>query len=263
MKQMQQLLSIMAQLRDPEGGCPWDLKQDFRSIATYTIEEAYEVADAIERDAMDELKDELGDLLLQVVFHSQMADEQKLFSFEDVAASINDKMIRRHPHVFSDGQVDTAQAQAEAWETMKSAERGEQGDQSALAGLTRGMPEWMKAEKLHARAARVGFDWPDARAVTEKIEEELAELKQAMVNPEHPDHCEEELGDLLFSVMALARHLKVDSGLALRGANRKFEARFRAVENLAAQSGETLPGLSLATMDTLWEQAKLQLGEKR
>lgn len=256
MSEMQRLLSIMAQLRNPEGGCPWDLKQDFASIAPYTIEEAYEVADAVAREDMTDLKDELGDLLLQVVFHAQMATEAEHFSFEDVARSINDKMVRRHPHVFGDATVTTADDQVNAWEAMKKAERGADQDPSALAGITRGMPEWMRAQKLHSRAAAVGFDWPDAAGVLDKVREEVGELAEAMDEPEHADHCEEEIGDLLFSTIALAKHLKVDPGRALRGANRKFEARFRTLEQLAS---EPLDDLAMYQLDRLWEAAKKAL----
>ncbi|MFK7955329.1 MAG: nucleoside triphosphate pyrophosphohydrolase [Lysobacterales bacterium] len=262
MSEMQRLLDIMAQLRNPDGGCPWDLKQDFVSIATYTIEEAYEVADAIERGAIGELKDELGDLLLQVVFHAQMANEKALFDFESVAKSINEKMVRRHPHVFGDAKIESAQQQDEAWEEMKQTERGESSDQSAMAGLTQGIPEWMKAEKLSRRAARVGFDWPDPAAVMEKVDEELDELKQAMVKPNHSNHTEEELGDLLFSVLSLARHLEVDPGRALRGANRKFEERFREMEKIAQDRTLAWKGLTLEEMDEMWNASKRQLASR-
>ncbi len=254
MSEMQRLLEIMAQLRNPEGGCPWDLKQDFASIAPYTIEEAYEVADAVAREDMTDLRDELGDLLLQVVFHSQMAAEAEHFVFEDVARSINDKMVRRHPHVFGDDStVSSADDQVNAWEAMKKAERGADEDPSALAGITRGMPEWMRAQKLHSRAAAAGFDWPDAAGVLGKVREEVEELAEAMDQPEHADHCEEEIGDLLFSTIALAKHLRVDPGRALRGANRKFEARFRKLEQLAAAP---LQDLGMDELDQLWEAAK-------
>ncbi len=256
MSEIQRLLDIMAQLRDPNGGCPWDLKQSFQSIASYTIEEAYEVADAIDRGAMDEVKDELGDLLLQVVFHAQMAKEQALFDFEAVAKSINEKMVRRHPHVFGDEKIESAQQQTAAWEAMKQAERADDSDPSALAGLTQGLPEWMKAEKLSRKAAVVGFDWPNPEAVIAKVDEELLELKQATAEPSHPHHVEEELGDLLFSMMSLARHLKLDPGRALRKANRKFEERFRTMECIANETSVSWSALTMENMNDLWNASK-------
>ena len=211
---MNRLLTIMQKLRNPQGGCPWDVAQDFSTIAPYTIEEAYEVADAIEREDFADLRDELGDLLFQVVFHAQMASEAGAFEFTDVVAAICDKMERRHPHVFAGAAVESAEAQAGEWERMKADEREAGGDSSALAGIARGLPEWMRAGKLHRRAARVGFDWPDADSVLEKVSEELDELRGAMQQPEHDRHCEEELGDLLFAALALAQHLEVDAGRA-------------------------------------------------
>ncbi|MEM9531312.1 MAG: nucleoside triphosphate pyrophosphohydrolase [Pseudomonadota bacterium] len=258
--QTERLLDIMRRLRDPETGCPWDVEQTFETVAPYTIEEAYEVADAVERNAMDELKEELGDLLLQVVFHAQMADEAGLFNFTDVARSISDKLVRRHPHVFADAsEVKTARAQSEAWEVMKAQERGTGTDASALAGIARGLPEWMRAGKLHKRAARQGFDWPDAGAVLEKVKEEVGELEAAL-EAASPDNQEEELGDTLFALMALAEHLDVDPGRALRGANQKFERRFRRVEELVTERKAKMKDLDLAALDALWNQAKAQRG---
>lgn len=248
------LVAVMAKLRDPNEGCPWDVEQSFATIAPYTIEEAYEVADAVERADLDDLKDELGDLLFQVVFHARMAEEEGAFDFDDVAFAIAEKMIGRHPHVFGDAKIDSAAAQTEAWERFKAAERGEQADQSALAGITRGLPEWLKATKLHARAARVGFDWPDARAVIEKLEEETDELREALDGP--ADAIEDELGDVLFVAMNLARHLELDAGRALRRANAKFEHRFRAMEALADSRGEALSSLSLDEQESLWQEVK-------
>lgn len=266
---LSQLVGIMARLRDPEGGCPWDVKQDFASVAPYTIEEAYEVADAIERGDLDDLRDELGDLLLQVVFHSRMAEEQGAFALGDVAAAINEKMIRRHPHVFSDASVENAEAQTHAWEASKAAERAERDgpkDSSALAGIARGLPEWMRAIKLQKRAASVGFDWPTIDPVFAKLAEELEELEvefsalaQAMDEASQSRaqaRLEDELGDVLFVAANLARHGKVDPGRALRRANAKFERRFRRMETIASERGIRLSDMPLAAQDELWEQAK-------
>lgn len=259
------LLAIMARLRDPEGGCPWDLEQDFASIAPYTIEEAYEVADAIDRGDLAALKDELGDLLLQVVFHARMAEEQGAFAFEDVVAAICDKMVRRHPHVFGSARVEDARAQTASWDAIKRAEREAAGDtdDSALAGIPRGLPEWQRAVKLQARAARVGFDWPGPAPVIAKLAEELeevrAEFHAAEAAPGDPavrGRLQEELGDLLFVAANLARHAQVDVGAALRGANHKFERRFRAMEAMAAADGVRLEELTLAAQERYWERAK-------
>ena len=259
------LLAIMARLRDPEGGCPWDLEQDFASIAPYTIEEAYEVADAIDRGDLAALKDELGDLLLQVVFHARMAEEQGAFAFEDVVAAICDKMVRRHPHVFGNARVEDARAQTASWDAIKRAEREAAGDtdDSALAGIPRGLPEWQRAVKLQARAARVGFDWPGPAPVIAKLAEELeevrAEFHAAEAAPGDPavrGRLQEELGDLLFVAANLARHAQVDVGAALRGANHKFERRFRAMERLAADAGTTLAAMGLDAQEALWDQVK-------
>lgn len=259
--ELDRLLGIMARLRDPRGGCPWDLQQDFASIAPYTIEEAYEVADAIDRGDLDDLQDELGDLLLQVVFHAQMASEQGAFAFADVARSISDKLQRRHPHVFAQVQVDGAEGVNANWEAIKRAERAAKGDTdtSALAGISRGLPEWQRAMKLQARAARVGFDWPGPAPVIDKVREELdevaAEFAQGPV--EHNQaRLQEELGDLLFVCANLARHAKVDVGAALRQANHKFERRFRAMEAKADAAGQALAALDLEAQEQLWQQAK-------
>ncbi|MCB1636553.1 MAG: nucleoside triphosphate pyrophosphohydrolase, partial [Xanthomonadales bacterium] len=216
-REIADLLQIMARLRNPEGGCPWDLEQDFRSVAPYTIEEAYEVADAIERGSMAELVDELGDLLLQVVFHAQMGQEAGLFDFGDVVRAINDKMIRRHPHVFGDAEVRSAAAQTEAWEQMKAAERGRQG--SRLDAVSRGLPEWLRAHKLQKQAARAGFEWPDVDSVLAKLQEEIGELRAELAAKAPSARVQDELGDVAFVLVNLARHLDVDYGAALRGCN--------------------------------------------
>lgn len=259
--ELERLLGIMARLRDPLQGCPWDLQQDFASIVPYTIEEAYEVADAIDRGDLDDLCDELGDLLLQVVFHAQMASEQGAFGFADVARAISDKMQRRHPHVFAQVQVDGAEDVNSNWEAIKRAERAAKGDAdtSALAGISRGLPEWQRAVKLQARAARVGFDWPGPAPVLDKVREELDEVAAEFARGPVQDNqarLEEELGDLLFVCANLARHAKVDVGAALRHANHKFERRFRAMEAQAAAAGASMAGLDLEAQERLWEQAK-------
>ncbi|MBJ6985385.1 nucleoside triphosphate pyrophosphohydrolase [Luteimonas sp. MC1750] len=264
--QLHRLLEIMAKLRDPEGGCPWDLAQDFSTIAPYTIEEAYEVADAIDRGDMDDLRDELGDLLLQVVFHAQMAREAGHFGFDEVAQAIADKMERRHPHVFGDdGRHDDADAVRASWEEIKRAERSAAGvdDRSALAGLSRGLPEWQRAVKLQDRAARVGFDWPGPAPVLDKLAEELEEVRAefeavaaAPGDAAAQARLEAELGDLLFVAANLARHAKVDVGTALRHANRKFERRFRAMEVLSERDGAPLSARPLEAQDALWTRVK-------
>ncbi len=251
---MERLLGIMRRLRDPENGCPWDLEQTFETIAPYTIEEAYEVADAIERGDAEDLCDELGDLLLQVVFHAQIADEQGLFAFADVEAAISDKMERRHPHVFADASVDNAEAQTRAWEESKAAERQAAGLTSLMDGVAPGLPEWMRARKLQKRAAQAGFDWPGPEPVLEKLEEERQEVRQAIAGG-NQDHIEEELGDLLFAAVNLARQLKLDPGVALRRANRKFEQRFRAMEEQAGGT-EAFASLDLDAQEQLWQMVK-------
>ena len=254
---MDRLLAIMDRLRDPNGGCPWDIEQDFSSIAPYTIEEAYEVADAIERQDMPELKDELGDLLFQVVFHSQMAQEAGHFRFEDVADAISEKMLRRHPHVFSNADARDAQSQIQAWEAQKAAERAEKADRdpSVLANLPVALPALLRAEKLSKRAARVGFDWPDVEQVLAKIDEELAEVREAVAE-EDAVHIEEEIGDLLFAISNLARKLQLDPETALRKANAKFERRFRGVEARLIEQGTSVQEADLEAMELMWLSVK-------
>ncbi len=251
---MERLLDIMRRLRDPESGCPWDVEQTFATIAPYTIEEAYEVADAVRRGDRDDLCDELGDLLLQVVFHAQMADELGWFGFADVEAAISDKMERRHPHVFGDASIDSAEAQTVAWEEQKAAERRSRGQHSFMDGVAVGLPEWMRARKLQKRAAEAGFDWPGPEPVLDKLDEERVEIEQAIAAGDR-DEIADELGDLLFVVVNLARQLKVDPGDALRGANAKFEARFRAMEDLAG-GAEALATLDLDAQEALWVRVK-------
>lgn len=251
----------MAQLRDPESGCPWDREQDFSTIAPYTIEEAYEVADAIQHGRMDELKDELGDLLFQVVFHARMAEELGAFAFEDVVDAVCDKMIRRHPHVFPQAdaagpEIKDASAQTEAWEHAKAMERESRGAQSLLDGVPRGMAELQRAVKLQKRAARVGFDWGSPEPVLEKFTEEALEMLEALRSGDR-EAMEDELGDLLFVMTNLARQLKIDPARALRRANTKFELRFRAVEE-AAGTREALQQMTLDEMEQLWQQIKLR-----
>ena len=265
MADVQALLDIMARLRDPERGCPWDVKQDFASVAPYTVEEAYEVADAIARNDMADLRDELGDLLLQVVFHARMAEEAGHFAFADVVDAISEKMLRRHPHVFGDATVEDADAQTVAWEEHKRQERLARGetDTSALAGIARGLPEWQRAVKLQKRAATVGFDWPGPAPVIAKLHEEIEEVRVefdalAAGDAAARDRLEDELGDVLFVVANLTRHGKVDFGAALRRANQKFERRFRRMEALAAAEGTALAGQSLDAQDAYWNRAKAE-----
>lgn len=255
------LLAIMARLRDPERGCPWDIQQDFSTIAPYTIEEAYEVSDAIDRHDWNDLRDELGDLLLQVVFHSQMAKEQDLFAFDDVVQAISEKMLRRHPHVFGDVAYADVEEQKRAWEDIKADERaakGESRDESVLAGVSSGQPAWQRATKLQQRAATVGFDWPDYRPVIEKLQEELTEVADEFDAGADPDRLEDEIGDVMFVAVNLARHARVDVMRALKRANAKFEWRFRRMEQLAAAQGRPLSALDLAAQEALWRQAKAE-----
>ena len=249
------LLEVMARLRSPDGGCPWDLEQNFRTIAPYTIEEAYEVADAIERGDMAALKDELGDLLFQSVFHAQMAKEEGLFTFGDVAEAIAEKMRRRHPHVFGGDTVRTAEEQTAAWETQKAEERAAKGAAGLLDDVPAGLPGLTRAVKLQKRAGRVGFDWPDARSVLDKIAEETEELNEAMTSGDK-DHIEEEFGDLLFVLANLSRHLDIDPESALRRANEKFIRRFKHIEKTFAARGERLADASLDAMEAVWDEAK-------
>jgi len=252
------LLDIMARLRDPARGCPWDVQQNFATIAPYTIEEAYEVADAIERGDMAALKDELGDLLLQVVFHAQMAREAGHFDFAAVADAIADKMVRRHPHVFGEERVASAAAQTQAWENHKAAERAETGAAGggALDGLALALPALLRAAKLGKRAARVGFDWPEAAPVLDKIEEEIGELRAELAGGTRPDGIEQELGDLLFACANLARKLEIDPEAALRGANSRFERRFRAIEARLGARGLRPDQATLDQLEALWQEVK-------
>jgi ATP diphosphatase len=255
---MPRLLEIMRRLRDPETGCPWDIEQTFATIAPYTIEEAYEVADAIERQAWDELKGELGDLLFQSVFHAQMAAEAGLFTFDEVADTMSDKMVARHPHVFGDESRDkSAEQQTRDWEAIKAAERASKAQTGVLDGVAVGLPALLRAFKLQKRAARVGFDWPETAHVLDKIVEEARELEEAR-DRLGPDQIEEEMGDLLFVMANLARHLGVDPEAALRRANAKFTRRFARIEALLAQDGRTPEQSDLAEMDALWNRAKAE-----
>ncbi|MGQ3489265.1 nucleoside triphosphate pyrophosphohydrolase [Roseovarius pacificus] len=253
---MPRLLEIMRRLRDPDSGCPWDIEQDFGTIAPYTIEEAYEVADAIERADWDELRGELGDLLLQVVFHAQIADDRGLFAFDDVANTIADKMVARHPHVFGDESRDkSAEQQTRDWEAIKAAERADKAQTGVLDGVAVGLPALLRALKLQKRAARIGFDWPETTQVLDKIAEESVELVEAAETLPQ-DKIEEEMGDLLFVMANLARHLKVDPEAALRRANAKFTRRFARIEDWLAEAGKTPEQSDLTEMDALWNRAK-------
>ena len=266
-EKMQELLTIMRRLRDPESGCPWDQQQSFKTIAPYTVEEAHEVVDAILRDDMPGLCDELGDLLLQVVYHAQMAEEIKAFCFEDVVAAISHKMQRRHPHVFGlESELATGKPD---WEQVKLAERKLQSDasnseldESALAGVSVGQGPWVVAYKLQKKASKVNFDWADAKAVLLKVHEELAEIEEAMSQLEQTPGVvseaavEDELGDVLFSVVNLSRHLKLDSGNALQQANQKFETRFRCMEQQIKAEGLQVSALSVDELEQRWQQAK-------
>ncbi len=252
------LLAIMRALRDPATGCPWDIEQDFATIAPYTIEEAYEVADAIERADWPDLTGELGDLLLQVVFHAQIAKDKGLFDFDTVANGVADKMVARHPHVFGDENRDkSAEQQTRDWEAIKAAERAGQTQTGTLDGVALGLPALLRATKLQKRAARVGFDWPDMTGVLDKVAEEMAELVEAEASGD-ADHTEEEFGDLLFVMANLARRMKVDPEAALRRANAKFTKRFERIEALLAEGGKTPELSDLAEMDALWNRAKAE-----
>jgi nucleoside triphosphate diphosphatase len=253
------LLQLMATLRDPQRGCPWDLKQDFATIAPYTIEEAYEVADAIEGGDPMKLRDELGDLLFQVVFHARMAQERGWFDFAQVAGSIHDKLVRRHPHVFGGERVSDEKELSRNWEEHKARERAASGDEvSVLADVPRGLPALVRAAKLGKRAGRVGFDWPDAHGVRDKVLEELREVDAAIASsgPGNAPAVVEEMGDLLFALANWSRHMRFDAEEALRAANSKFERRFRAMESVARGRGATLDGLTAEQWEDLWQEAK-------
>jgi ATP diphosphatase len=259
MTPMERLIEIMRRLRDPQRGCPWDLQQNFRSIAPYTVEEAYEVADAIEHGDPMQLKNELGDLLFQVVFHAQMAREAGAFDFDAVAEAIVDKLVRRHPHVFGEADIASAEAQTRSWEAIKAEERRRKagaGPVSALDGVGLGMPGLTRAIKLQKRAARVGFDWGDTGPVFDKLDEEIRELRHEVEQAAGHDRMEDELGDLLFVAANLARHLRIDPEAALRRTNAKFERRFRYIERALAAQGRALDDATLDEMDALWDAAK-------
>jgi ATP diphosphatase len=253
--ELRRLLDIMAALRDPDHGCPWDKQQSFATIAPYTIEEAYEVADVIARRDLASLPDELGDLLLQVVYHARMAEEAGLFSFAEVARTIADKMVRRHPHVFGDAAMRDAPTQTAAWEAQKSIERTARAEPGALAGVPVGLPALTRAAKLTARAARVGFDWPDAEAVLAKLDEEVAEVRAELPGAE-PDRLADEVGDLLFVLANLARKLDLDPEACLHQANLKFSGRFNKMEQNAAAMGKMLAEMSLEEMEAEWVKVK-------
>ncbi len=267
MEAVAQLLDIMRRLRDPQDGCPWDKEQTFATIVPHTLEEAYEVADAIEREDWNELRSELGDLLFQIVFYAQMGQEQDKFDFADIVAAINEKLVRRHPHVFGDQQIDSSDEQTEAWEAHKLAERqaksiSEGRDHSVLDGVALGLPALTRAAKLQKRAARVGFDWPRPEPVMDKLREELDELQLALDIEATPEDLFEELGDVVFTCVNLARHLDLDAEAALRHASAKFETRFRQVETHFAGRGG-MQSASPEEMDEIWEQVKRQQSTER
>jgi ATP diphosphatase len=267
-RDISRLIEIMAALRNPSTGCPWDIEQDFASIAPYTIEEAYEVADAIARGDMDDLRDELGDLLLQVIYHAQMAEEAQEFAFGDVVQAITEKMIRRHPHVFGDAEARSAGMAKGMWEKIKSEEKAlkrqaridrgldpEDHGTGFLDGIPIALPALTRALKLQEKAARVGFDWTEAAPILDKIEEEIAELREAMAKNDL-DSMQDEFGDVVFALVNLGRHLKIDSEAALSGTNEKFRSRFHYIERALNASGRSLEASSLDEMEELWQQAK-------
>ena len=252
-----ELLNIMRRLRDPQTGCPWDIEQTFHSIAPYTVEEAYEVADAIERRDMEELAEELGDLLFQVVFHAQLAQEQGLFSFDDIVTTISEKLIRRHPHVFGDATIASSREQTNAWEEHKARERQQKGDQpSALDGIAKTLPGLTRAAKLQKRAAKVGFDWNSIEPIFDKLAEETNELKAELAQNATWERVEDEIGDMLFTVVNLARHAEIDPELSIRRANAKFETRFKHMEDAVKLAGESLDALTIERLEWYWTQAK-------
>jgi tetrapyrrole methylase family protein/MazG family protein/ATP diphosphatase len=254
-----QLLEIMAKLRDPDNGCPWDLEQNFESIAPYTIEESYEVADAIARGNRNDLRDELGDLLFQAVFHAQMAKEEGSFDFGDVVQAVCEKMVRRHPHVFGTGKIKDAAAQTDAWEVQKARERADKGTHGLLDDIPIGLPATERALKLQSRAARVGFDWPDLAPVFAKLKEEALELKEALESQKNKEEISSEIGDILFVCVNLARKLHVNPDRALASTNQKFIDRFAYIEAELEKQGKTPAQSTLEEMDQLWDQAKLAL----
>ncbi|MDO9104547.1 MAG: nucleoside triphosphate pyrophosphohydrolase [Methylovulum sp.] len=262
LKNTQQLLNIMAKLRHPETGCAWDVKQDFASLIPYVIEEAYEVVDAIERNDVDDLRSELGDLLLQVVFHAQIAEERGLFTFEQVSSSISDKLIRRHPHVFADAVFYSDEERHQAWEQAKAEERLEKSkapaQHSVLAGVASSLPALMECEKIQDRAAQHGFDWPDVEPVFAKVLEELDEIKEAVASGDQA-HIQEEVGDLLLVAVNLARHLKVNPEIALKQSTKKFSKRFHYIERQVGASGRALKDCELIELDAYWNEAKIVL----
>jgi ATP diphosphatase len=255
---IERLLDIMQRLRAPDGGCPWDLAQDFGSIVPYTIEEAYEVADAIQQNNADGLRDELGDLLFQVAFHAQMAREAGWFDFQDVVEGICEKMIRRHPHVFSDESIETVEAQTHAWEQHKARERGSQ--ESLLDGVALALPALTRAAKLQRRASRAGFDWPSIHGVSDKVEEELEELSREIEAGTDREALMDEAGDLLFATVNLLRHAGIDPESALRRGNEKFSRRFRQVEAMCAEAGHAVEETDLDTLDAYWDRVKVLEG---
>ena len=255
MSSISRLLDIMARLRDPQRGCPWDLQQNFSTIAPYTIEEAYEVADAIERGSLEDLRGELGDLLFQVVFHSQLAAERGEFTFDEVVTGICDKMELRHPHVFGAARIEDADAQNIAWEEHKRRERAARGD-TVLGNVPVALPALTRASKLGKRAAQVGFEWPDITGAIDKVEEEVAELRAEIDSGAVKSAVAQEIGDLLFSLVNVCRYLQIDPEAALRATNAKFERRFGYAEQQLRQQGRTPQDASLAEMDRLWEEAK-------
>jgi len=260
---VQRLLEVMASLRDPQRGCPWDREQTFQSILPYTLEEVYEVAEAIEQGDMSALREELGDLLFQIVFYAQMAKETGEFDFADIAAGISDKLVQRHPHVFGDVDIADAETQTLAWEQHKERERhakaaDEQREPSVLDNVPLALPGLMRAMKLQRRAARQGFDWPDITPVLDKIEEELAEVREVLDQGGDRNKLEHEVGDLIFACVNLGRHAGIEPEVAMRGVNRRFEQRFRRVEALARAQNQSLGEMSLEEMDRLWDQAKAE-----
>ncbi len=261
-KEIDRLVGIMAQLRDPHSGCPWDVDQTFASIAPYTIEEAYEVADAIATGDRNAIRDELGDLLLQVVFHARIAEEEGSFDLADVAQSTSDKMIARHPHVFADADRPTADAQTGLWEDVKARERAAKGETRLLDGIARGLPPLLRALKLQKRAARVGFDWPNLAQAIDKLQEEAAELT-AELDKTAPDQdrIKDEVGDLLFAAVNVARKAGIDPETALQHGNSKFEQRFNTVEDIVVSKHKNFQHVDLAQMESYWQQAKRKAAE--